>query len=404
MGQHAHFVAQGRGGGAGGVVLSAADQRGAVLRGLQAYGRGGQHEFALLQPVVLQVRVADIYPVIAQGVGIEVCANGFRGHRLLRQGGHVHVQVDGAVGIYHGPGSFIPAHRGEERLAAQDVVLAAVRAEGQAHQPPAAIGCLYQVGMARALDGVVLGVHVDVCQDGVGGIARVRAINAAAAGDGHLVAILGAPLGDEQVVPAVFLIDMRAFRVASARTVPNAFGGGQLFAGHRVDLAEEDTHVRVAYQVALAVFEVERGVDAALLQPDGFGPRAARVGGVDQEIAFARHVGRDHVEHAVIVADGGGIDAAPGAGFVQRQLRGARQAVAYLRPVHQVLAVVQGHAGEVLETAVHQVEVVAHSAHAGVGMITRDDGVLIPLRLLGEAGQGQAERQSGNQGLFFRHV
>ena len=228
VGGQARFVArrgiqQAQGGGGGEVraVLPAANQCGAVLRRLQAYGGGGQQEFALLQLVVFQVRVADIYPVIAQGVGIEACAHRLCGQRLLGQGCHVHLQVDGAVGVHHGPGAFIPAHRGEERLAAQDVVLAAVRAESQAHQPPAAVRRLHQVGVARALDRVGLGVHVDVCQDGVGGIARVRAGDVAAAGDGHLVAVLRAAFRDEQVVPAVLLIDMRTLRIATARAGPD---------------------------------------------------------------------------------------------------------------------------------------------------------------------------------------
>ena len=46
-----------------------------------------------------------------------------------------------------------------------------LRAESQAYQPPAAIGGFYQVGMPRALYGVVLRVEVNVCQYGVSRIA-----------------------------------------------------------------------------------------------------------------------------------------------------------------------------------------------------------------------------------------
>ena len=42
---------------------------------------------------------------------------------------------------------------------------------------------------------------------------------------------------NQQIVPAVFLIDMRTLRMASSRTAPDVLGFTELFAGHRVDFA-----------------------------------------------------------------------------------------------------------------------------------------------------------------------
>ena len=226
----------------------------------------------------------------------------------------------------------------EEGFASQQVVRGVV-AEGQAHQPPGAFGVLYQVGVSGPLDGIALGVLVDVGQDGVGGIAEVRPVDVFAASDGHFVPVFRAAFRDEQVVPAVFLVDVRPFGIASACACPDAFRFGQLFTRLGVDFAEEDAVAGVAHHVAFAPFKVERGVDAALFQPHRLRPLAARVGGVYQEVPFVRHVGGNHVERAFVVADGGGVDASPGAGVVQGQLRGAGEAVAYLFPVDQVLAV-----------------------------------------------------------------
>ena len=110
--------------------------------------------------------------------------------------------------------------------------------------------------MACALYGVSLCVLVNVRQYGVGGVAQVGAVDIFAAAYGHLVAILRAAFRDEQVVPAVFLVDVRPLGVAAAGAVPDAYRLGQLFARLGVDFAEEDAVVGVAHHVAFAVFKV----------------------------------------------------------------------------------------------------------------------------------------------------
>lgn len=45
-----------------------------------------------------------------------------------------------------------------------------------------------------------------------------------------------------------------------------------------------------------------------------------RVGGVDNEVSFVGHISGNHVERAVVVANGRRIDATPGTGGMKRQL------------------------------------------------------------------------------------
>ena len=110
-------------------------------------------------------------------------------------------------------------------------------AECQVDHPPASVGSLNKVSMPGALNGAVLGVFVNVCQNRVGGGAFVWAVYRAAAGNRHLMSIFRTAFRNQQIVPAVFLIDMRTLRTASSRTVPDVLGFTELFAGHRVDFA-----------------------------------------------------------------------------------------------------------------------------------------------------------------------
>ena len=67
------------------------------------------------------------------------------------------------------------------------------------------------------------------------------------------------------------------------------------------------------------------------------------------------------------------------------------QTVAHLLPVYQVFAMEHRHAREVLEGAVHQIEVIAHTADAGVGMKARKYGVFISLCRCSEGKEKHAD-------------
>ena len=61
------------------------------------------------------------------------------------------------------------------------------------------------------------------------------------------------------------------------------------------------------------------------------------------------------------------------------KLRFAREAITYLLPVYQVFAVEYRYSWEILERAVHQVEVLAVCAHTWVGMKAGKHRVAIAL-------------------------
>lgn len=91
--------------------------------------------------------------------------------------------------------------------------------------PPRTIVGFYQIGMTGSLyRGTVLCVFVYVCQDWVGGITFIRAVNIPATGNGYLMPIFSTSFGNQQIIPTIFLINMWPFRMASARTVPDTFG------------------------------------------------------------------------------------------------------------------------------------------------------------------------------------
>ena len=173
---------------------------------------------------------------------------------------------------------------------------------------------------------------------------------------------------------------MRSLGIATAHAPPQRTALGELPTRLGVDLAEHDGVVGIAHHVAFAVLEEERGVDALLLQPDGLAPGPRRVGSSNYEIATISYVCSDHIVGAVVVAQRGRIDAQPRTGTLERQLRVACEHVADLPPMHQVGAMEDGHAGEILERGVHQIVVAAHATDAGVGVESADDGIAIHLR------------------------
>ncbi len=105
---------------------------------------------------------------------------------------------------------------------------------------------------------------------GLAGFSSYGPVYIAATGYCHFVPVFRAAFGNQQVIPAVFLVNVRPFRVPSARAVPDAFGLVELFAGFGVDFAQIDTYARIADEVTLAVFKIEGRVYTALLEPYGF--------------------------------------------------------------------------------------------------------------------------------------
>ena len=88
-------------------------------------------------------------------------------------------------------------------------------------------------------------------------------------------------------------------------------------------------------------------------------------------------VGGHHVESAVVAADSRRENSAGAVYLVEHYLRAAGEDVAYLLPVHEVFALEQRNAGEILErTAYHEVLSVV-CAYAGVRVKAFDYWVVI---------------------------
>ncbi len=254
-------------------------------------------------------------------------------------------------------------------------------AAGEEHDPPAAMLVLDQIRMAGGLE---RRIDAAVGEDRIMRTGLEGAEDALAAGDGDHMAELRATLGHEQVVPAILGEHVRAFGILAARAAPEMPAFAEQLAGGDVDLRLERALIAlrvlraVADEVGLAVvIEEQRRVDPGLVHPDWVGPLAGRVIGLDVEVAAMGDVGGDHVEPAVVVADGRRVDAAGGAGLVEGKLAFAGQAMADLLPVHQVAAVEDGDAGEVLEAAGDEVEVAADAADGRIGMEAGDDRVVV---------------------------
>ena len=110
------------------------------------------------------------------------------------------------------------------------------------------------------------------------------------------------------------------------------------------------------------------------------------------EVAAARHIRCNHIEGAVMIADGRGEDAAEGPPVGERELTRPREDMPDLASVHEVAAVEERHAREILERAGHEEVVVPDAAdarvrvEAGNDRIRKRHGLLRRLALGGSIG------------------
>ena len=156
-----------------------------------------------------------------------------------------------------------------------------------------------------------LSLHVAVGENRIGGIRLVGTIDIFAACYGQTVCQFGATLRDEQVVIAIFLIDVRSFGIASTSALPQWAALGELFARCRVYLTEHDGIVGIRHHIAFAIFKPQRWIDALLLKPYRFAPWPLWIFGCYHEVAAITHIGGDHIIHTFMVANGRCIDAQP---------------------------------------------------------------------------------------------
>ena len=132
---------------------------------------------------------------------------------------------------------------------------------------------------------------------------------------GYHVTVFRAALSSHEVVSAADLVHMRGFEVSSARTAPDIFACGKLFACFNIDLALGNSLnavivSAVADKISMTVIKEERGVDSALLDYNRFGPFAIDIVREDVKVFTCRGVCCHHVESSVVESDSGSIYAA----------------------------------------------------------------------------------------------
>lgn len=222
----------------------------------------------------------------------------------------------------------------------------------------------------------------------------------------------------EDVVIVALLVELGAFAcLVSLMAVEDDARGGDGLRGFGVQFADGDDALQLGTAARIGMYQI----DFAVVIPQGAGvddafaglyeyrlcPRPLGVFGFHHEGALVG-VAPEDVEFAVVVADGGGPYAVamfrPFGRTFRSQFIGDGRADE--GPIHQVLGVEDLEARQAVEARRGHVEVVAHAAGIGVGVVGIEDGVLVGavslighpylryvvFRLLG--GQWQADQQA----------
>ena len=94
--------------------------------------------------------------------------------------------------------------------------------------------------MAQALDVTVLHLHIEMREDGVGRVGLVGTEKTLAAQSVHMLPMLCAALRQQQIVVAVFLVDVRPFRVPAAKSSSQVVYLPKLFSRLHINLTDFD--------------------------------------------------------------------------------------------------------------------------------------------------------------------
>ena len=343
---------------------------------LQVSGAGGEGYALGGAAVVGHIRLAQEEPAILNAGQIRLPGL----QRLLGcPKGSLPGKVAAAV---RNDGPFIfPGDRQQEGLPAQVGVPGVIRSGGQVDAPPAAVGGLQQIAVSGASHARI--PHRYIGQQRPGAVlVGAPDVFAAAAGDGVLVA--GAALRTPDIIPIPDVVHMgrlQVFRLPVGHAVPDGTDGRKQFAGIRVDLCHGEgfpiaAAAVVGGDVAFVSVKEEVRVDAVDVHMYRIGPGTGGILRADDEVAKGLGLGGD-VKSPVVIPDHRGPDALVVVFLVHGQLAGAMDAVADLRPVDQIPAVIHGDAGEELKGAGDQVIILPHPADAGIGIEAADDGVLV---------------------------
>ena len=203
---------------------------------------------------------------------------------------------------------------------------------------------------------------------------------ALAAKDIHMMTMLSAALCQQQIIITILLIDMGPLWISTAKAYAQIMDFTSLLTSLHIDLANFDFAL-FPQKIALAVVEEQRGVATAHTEVDIDRVRPFTIGivGINIEMLARGKHRRHHIETALVVTDGGGIDARLLIHPLDSDLRIASETSTHLLPMNQVLAMEDRHARIILECAVHQIEVITGPTHGGIGMKTWQYRIAKPL-------------------------
>ena len=273
-------------------------------------------------------------------------------HFLLRQSRDVHLQRNGSIAIDYRPGVLIPPHRSQIRFTSQCMMSSRHNSVCQTNHPPRTIGAFHQISMPCSLNRTGLSRFIGMGQNRICRISLIRPVNATAAGNGYFMSQFRTALRNQQIVPAVFLINVRTLGISASSAVPYSFGRRKLFACHGVNLTQVDVSIRITDHKTFAILKIKRRIDASLLEPDWFRPFTTGISSMYQEIPLTGDISRNHVKHSIIVTNGRSENTASRISISQIKLGRTGQTVSYLLPMHKVFTVKQRHSGEILKAAV----------------------------------------------------
>ena len=269
--------------------------------------------------------------------------------RNSRQQLSLHQRICRQSAIHNRPFSLLPLHRSQVGFSSEMMIRTAKVAIGKEYHPPASVFGLNQVAMPGTLNLHRLSQTATVGKKRIVRITLVRSLDIPAPGDGKAMRQFGSTFRNEKIVIAVFLIDMRTFRITSTITLPQFLALCKLFARLWVYLTEPDCIARIAHHVAFSVFKIKRRIDALLLQPDRLAPRTTGISGCNHEVAAVAYIGGYHIVSSLMIADGRRIDAKPRTGTLQRNLTLTVEHITNLLPMNQILALEDWHTREILE-------------------------------------------------------
>ena len=171
--------------------------------------------------------------------------------------------------------------------------------------PPIPMMVLDEICMTRCLN---LIHQAAVREDGVVKARLERPIGVPGSRYGDAVSFRCPSLGDRHVIPVSNVVEMRCLRIGTTGAWPEKFCLRKLLAGFDIDLALIDTTHgspcgTVTRKIDFAVVKQERRINSFLRQPDRLGPFSGGVFRPDKKVPPTGHIGRDHVEPSLVIAD-----------------------------------------------------------------------------------------------------